>query len=243
MDFQMFGEPWANVVYTTHDYALPGFVDGGPYPGVTRGEYVDRDVLERTFLDRTRYMRETGTPIWVGEVGPVYTGDPSVDGDRYQVLRDQLEIYERHGASWSIWTYKDIGLQGLVYADPDSPWMRRIRPVLEKKARLGVDHWGSLDTKIRHVLQPLEELLAMEFPTYQPFPYMEPSPLGQRWIIHRLVRHILLAEAMVGDFGRQFRGVTEQEALELAESFLFERCIRRTSLEEVLKSVAIGTAC
>src|SRR5215211_7025257 len=46
VDFHMFGEPWENVVYTNHDYALPGFVDGGPYPGVSRGEYVDKEVLE-----------------------------------------------------------------------------------------------------------------------------------------------------------------------------------------------------
>src|SRR5918911_1749220 len=40
LDFHMFGEPWAGVVYTNHDYALPGFIDGGAYPGVSRGQYV-----------------------------------------------------------------------------------------------------------------------------------------------------------------------------------------------------------
>ena len=29
VDFHMFGEPWPGVVYTNHDYALPGFIDGG----------------------------------------------------------------------------------------------------------------------------------------------------------------------------------------------------------------------
>ncbi len=37
LDFHMFGEPWPGVVYTNHDYAAPGFVDGGPYPGISRG--------------------------------------------------------------------------------------------------------------------------------------------------------------------------------------------------------------
>src|SRR4030095_16097089 len=27
LDFHMFGEPWPNVGHTTHDYALPGFID------------------------------------------------------------------------------------------------------------------------------------------------------------------------------------------------------------------------
>ena len=44
-------------------------------------------------------MRETGTPIWVGEFGPVYVDEPAADDMRYQVLRDQLEIYDRYQAS------------------------------------------------------------------------------------------------------------------------------------------------
>jgi endoglucanase len=236
-EFAMFGEPWPNVVYTTHDYALPGHVDGGAYPGTTRGRYVDRDALERTFLERTRYMRETGTPIWVGEFGPVYTGDPERDQVRYRVLRDQLEIYERYGANWAIWTYKDVGVQGLVHAAPDSAWMRRVRPVLEKKQRLGVDRWATLDTHLRPVLQPLEDLVAAEFPDFEPFPY------GQRWLVHRLVRHILLAEAMVGDLAGRFVGATAADVEDLADSFGFERCVRRTQLEELLRRFAPIEAC
>ena len=238
MDFHMFGEPWGpNVVYTTHDYALPGHVDGGPYPGVSRGQYVDRDTLERTFLDRTRYMRETGTPIWVGEFGPVYTGDEERDQVRYRVLQDQLEIYERYGANWAIWTYKDIGLQGLVHADADSAWLRRIQPVLEKKARLGVDHWGTLDTDIRPALQPLEELLEREAPDFQPFPY------GGQWLLHRLVRHVLLADALVGEHAEQFRGITSEDVEDLVASFSFECCRRRTPLEDLLRRFSPIGAC
>ncbi len=68
--FDQLGDPLPNCVYTAHDYALPGFVDGGPYPGVSRGQYVDRDRIEETFLARTQYMRDSGTPIWVGRVRP-----------------------------------------------------------------------------------------------------------------------------------------------------------------------------
>ena len=115
-DFNMFGDPWENVVYTNHDYALPGFADGGPYPGVSRGKYVDKEVLEQTFLMRSSYILEHDVPIWVGEFGPIYKGEEEADAMRYQLLRDQLEIYTRYGANWAIWTYKDIGLQGVVYA-------------------------------------------------------------------------------------------------------------------------------
>ena len=228
--FDQLGDPLPNTVYTAHDYALPGFVDGGPYPGVSRGKFVDRDVVEQTFLERTAYMRETGTPIWVGEFGPVYTGDPERDAMRFQLLRDQLDIYAEHGASWALWTYKDIGLQGLVSAPPDSPYVRRIAPVLEKKARLGVDSWGSTDVGVRDVLEPIERLVAEEFPDFQPYPW------GQHRWIHGIVRHVLLAEALVGDFGTAFEGVTPAQAAELAGSFAFERCVVREPLAEILRA-------
>jgi endoglucanase len=237
VDFDIFTEIWPNSVYTVHDYALAGFIDGGSYPGISRGEYVDRAALEETFLKRTKFMRESGTPIWVGEFGPVYTGNEAADEMRHQLLVDQLDIYRRYEASWAIWTYKDIGLQGLVYADPESPYMLRIQPVLEKKARLGVDAWGSLDSDIKNIMDPIEEVFRQEFPSFQPFPW------GQESWVERLVRHILLAEPMVNDFGRCFDGVKgSKQIAELADSFRFENCLKRTSLVNLLKNAAVSNA-
>ncbi len=34
---------------------------------------------------------------------------------RYSLLGEQLRIYDKYEISWSIWLYKDIGLQGMVY--------------------------------------------------------------------------------------------------------------------------------
>lgn len=232
LDFHMFGEPWPNVVYTNHDYALPGFIDGGPYPGVSRGQYVDRDSLEQTFRNRSTYMLEHKTPIWVGEFGPVYTGDPQADAMRYQLLKDQLEIYKRYNASWAIWTYKDIGLQGIAYAAPDSKWMERIRPILERKARLGVDAWGGRDTEVQHIVAPIEQTLQHEFPDYHPFPF------GPKRHIAQLVRHMLLAEPLVDVFAACFKDVTEQEIDELMQSFEFKNCVQRTELAQLLASYA-----
>jgi hypothetical protein len=222
------------VVYTTHDYALPGFVDGGPYPGISRGQHVDRDFLERTFLERTRYMRETGTPIWVGEFGPVYTGVADQDAMRRRLLEDQLEIYRRYDASWAIWTYKDIGLQGVTYAAPDSAWLTRIRPIVEKKARLGVDAWGSVDRAIRELMDPIERTVAKEFPSYHPFPF------GAQRHINQLVRHMLLAEPLVDEFANLFQGVSDKEIDALMASFLFENCVRRSELASVLAGAAVA---
>jgi aryl-phospho-beta-D-glucosidase BglC (GH1 family) len=228
-EFDMFGQPWPNTVYTVHDYALPGFPDAGEYPGVSRGRYVDQAALEAKFLERTEYMRQTGTPIWVGEFGPVYTGDPVRDESRYRVLCDQLAIYDTYGAGWSLWTYKDIGVQGLVYADPQSPYLERIAPVLAKKARLGVDAWGSVDTGVRHLLDPIERTFDEEFPDFDPMPF------GRRQWIAVLMRHIMLAEPMVGEFARCFAGLGVEQVRELADSFRFDRCLTRKRLADTVR--------
>ena len=139
----------------------------------------------------------------------------------------------RYDASWALWTYKDIGLQGLVHADPGSAYLRRLAPVLEKKARLGVDSWGSTDEGVRHVLEPIEELFRTEFPEFEPYPWG-----AHRWI-HGHIRHVMLAEAMIGDFARAFEGVGPDEAAGLADAFSFGSSRVREPLAEIL-SRAVG---
>ena len=141
-DFSVLGAPIENAVYTLHDYPVPGFIDGGPYPGISRGEYYDKSVLQKRLLKNCQYMFDNQTPIWVGEFGPVYTGSVEEDEIRYRLLADQLTFYRELGASWCLWTYKDIGLQGVVHVHPQSKWLQKIQPVLEKKAALGVDSVG-----------------------------------------------------------------------------------------------------
>ena len=173
-DFSVFREMYENTVFVCHDYALAGFAHGGGYPGFTRGEWCDRGELERTFAKRSSFQRETGTPLWVGEFGPVYTGDPERDRERYQILRDQLDIYDAHDAGWSLWTYKDVGLQGLVHAS--GPYVERFGAFIDKKRRLGADRWGSTMEEAGEVVGPLHTLVETEFPGWQPLPVGRPLP-------------------------------------------------------------------
>src|SRR5262249_12014484 len=146
--------------------------------------------------------------------------------------RRSSDLSRRHGASWAIWTYKDIGLQGVVYAKAESPWIARVRPILEKKARLGVDAWGARDTGVRHILEPIERTFAEEFPNYNPFPF------GVKRHIDQLVRHVLLAEPLVEEFAELFGDVTAEEIDTLMRSFRFENCARRDRLAEILRKHA-----
>jgi endoglucanase len=223
-DFSIFAEPYDNAVYACHDYAAAGLAYGGPYPGLTEGKWVDRDSLEQKFLERSEYSRSTGTPIWVGEFGPVYTGDPERDEQRYAILADQLEIYDRYGAGWSIWTYKDVGLQGLVYAPATGTYRQRFGALIDKKARLGIDSWGSTGREVPDVLEPVHDLIAKEFPHWKPYPW------NARESTDDLVRHILFAQAMVGEYADRFRGLGDDELLALADSFRLDQCARRDRL-------------
>ena len=99
-DFDKFTEVWDNVVYTNHDYAMPGFISGGDYPGYTNGVYYDKKVLEQDFLKKSEFMFSHHVPLWVGEFGPVYTGNPEKDEMRYRVLKDQLAYYDKYKVSW-----------------------------------------------------------------------------------------------------------------------------------------------
>jgi aryl-phospho-beta-D-glucosidase BglC (GH1 family) len=234
-DFSSFGPPFPNIVYTVHNYATPGFINGGSYPGISRREYFDKSVLRQKMMNTCQYMLENKTPIWVGEFGPVYTGSPADDAWRYQLLQDQLSIYQELGASWSIWTYKDLGLQGIVSLQPDSKWIQKIQPILDKKALLGVDSWGGLDKNVRHIMEPIESTFAEFFPHYQPYPF------DAQWQINRTVRHILLAEPLIEDFYPLLYGLDFDEIDALVASFRFNNCQPRERLCQIIKKSGPGS--
>ncbi len=107
--------------------------------------------------------------------------------------------------------------------------MTRIESVLAKKARLGVDAWGSTDEGVRHLLAPIETLFAREFPRFSPYPWGAP-----RWIAGH-IRHVMLAEAMVDDFANAFSGVGPDDAESLADAFAFSECVVRERLVAILQ--------
>ena len=225
-DFSKFTEVWDNVVYTNHDYALPGFT--GNYPGNIRGKYYDKNTLESAFLEKSEFMLKHKVPIWVGEFGPVYTNDPEKDELRYQVLKDQLAYYKKYKVSWCIWLYKDLGLQAIIHQKEDTPYMKLVSSFLKKKDYLGADAWGSSDKNIRQIMEPIEEVFEKEFTDYNPY------PSGQKRHIALLVRNILIAEALMPEYCNLFNGLSDEELVSIAQSFRFENYEKRQRLEDIL---------
>ena len=229
-EFDVFDDHLDNVVYACHDYAAPGFVRGGDYPGITNGVYVDKAALEAKYRLRTEYSHKTDSPVWVGEFGPVYTGDERRDAMRYQILSDQLEIYRDDQASWSIWTYKDIGCQGIAVVKPDSAYRLRFDGFVAKKNRLGADLWGSDGSDICPVSEQFQAKLAQEFPEFVPYPW-------GRWDWARtLLLNITVAQPLAYQYAELFRGLGDDEVIALADSFALANCDLRTPLIDRLRA-------
>jgi len=188
------------------------------------GVYYDKDAVLRKFLQRSAYARSTGTPIFVGEFGPIYAGDANQDEQRLQILEDQLDIYREHNAGWSIWMYKDLGRQGLVTVQPESAYRRRFDEFVAKKVRLGADQWGSDGEGVVEVTRPVQELMAQEFPDFAPYPW------GRFDWTRTLLLNIIMAQPLACQYAELFRGLDDSELDALADSFAFGQCSVRAPL-------------
>ncbi|KAK8875109.1 endoglucanase C [Apiospora arundinis] len=251
MDFRAFPpEPLPNAVYAMHDYSPMGFPTAAQqYEGTSE----QKAKLRASFERKVEFMRQHGVPVWNGEFGPVYADPRTMAGDgaiaeaeginakRLALLREQLAIYAETGISWSIWLYKDIGYQGMVYTDPASPYMKLIRPFIEKKEKLGVDFWGIVDkNKVnQEVYEPFTNALkAMIDPRFHQKKYPKIWTFERQ--VERVVRECLLSEYLGWELAELFRGKTRDELEALAASFALRNCKQREGLNEILRKDVLG---
>lgn len=114
--------------------------------------------------------------------------------------------------------------------------MNRFRGFLLKKYRLAVDAWGADDKDVKHVYDPIINLIKDEVPEANQKLYPPIWSLETR--VTRIARTILVAEFLVKEWADMFLGLSEAEIVDLAESFAFERCVKREELNEILKGNA-----
>jgi hypothetical protein len=180
--------------------------------------------------------------IWNGEFGPVYAspdeeGYERINQQRYNLLGKQLSIYKEDQIHWSIWLYKDIGFQGMVYTNPDSAYMKLLKPFLDKKKRLGVDPWGRDDTNVKQIWEPILQHLKEEIPE-QFHGKRYPFHWGLEKQINRVVRDMLMSELLTYEYASYFENKTLEELDELAASFKLENCVKRDGLNKILQDDA-----
>jgi len=210
------------------------------FPAGDRFEGTDeqKSTLERQFLRKAEFMNQHKIPIWNGEFGPVYS-DPNIDSDaeevnqhRYNLLGEQLSIYDKYKISWSIWLYKDIGVQGMLHTSPDSKWNRTIQPFLDKKRKYRLDAWGvhpaeEAEAAINPLIQWIDKICPTAKDAY-------PTPWATERHVLRNVIQTYVSACFSDEFAEQFRGMGKEELDALAHSFHYDECVQRSGLNKIL---------
>ena len=216
-----------------------GFPTGDQYKGTQE----QQTRLERQFIRKADFMTRNDTPIWNGEFGPVYA-DSRIESDaeqvnecRYNLLGKQCSIYEKYGIHWSIWLYKDIGVQGMVYTNPESKWNKTIQPILEKKKKYQIDAWGKhpspeAEAAIKPMVEWIDKISPSAKDTY-------PTPWATERHVLRNVYQTFLAGSFSDEFASLFKSLDMDELDALAHSFHFDECLQRGGLNRILKSHAV----
>jgi endoglucanase len=232
--FARFDPPFApNLVYSSHNYSPPA-LQAGKYPGKIGKTAWNKRRQAAVFADGegTYYTQENKVPLWVGEFGAALNGPKSEVGYRLQALDDQIAVFEQRRAHWTIWTYKDIGVMGLVSADPDSAYMRLIQPVLRAKRTLGADSWLRAAAAKTPVDKMVDRLAVMS-----------ERAIGDKGIDHSSNRMYLaqavqsgyFANLMQPAFAARFRRLSETQIDKVMQSFALKNCNVREGLAGVMK--------
>jgi hypothetical protein len=125
----------------------------------------------------------------------------------------------------------------MVFVNPDTPYRKRFQDFLLKKYRLGVDAWGTDDKNVRHIYEPIIELIKKSVPD-ESFRKLYPPIWSLEERVTRISRTMLVAEYLVREWAELFKGLNEKELEELAKSFAFENCGKRDELNKILQENA-----
>lgn len=106
----------------------------------------------------------------------------------------------------------------MVYANPNTPYMRLLKPFLERKKRLGLDKWGRDDTHVGHIYEPLIQHMRDEIPD-KFLAKRYPQHWGLQGHVNNAIRELLFSEILTWEYASYFEGKTLQELDELAASF------------------------
>ena len=246
--FMGFDKPFDdNLAYSSHNYTVPGF-GPGRYPGTTHprsaagsgSEVWDLERQERFFLDAegTKFTQQHNVPLWVGEFGSVYNGPPDENPDRLRALDDQIGIFERNGAHWTTWNYKDVGVMGMLTLDPASPYMERISDLLRKKRALGADDWMKWlpPTPVKEATAQLAGQILQVVADPQLNPQLNARCVSQTLLC------FYTGTLMQPLYAGLFKGLSETEMDRILASFSAKQCVPNHGLVRVLSKYMVNPA-
>jgi aryl-phospho-beta-D-glucosidase BglC (GH1 family) len=232
-EFDGLEEPFAdNLVYSSHNYTDAGFGPGN-YPGEIRGQYWDKGQIEKVLTDHQgfQFAQKHNVPLWVGEFGSVYNGEPDETAGRYQALDDQISLFNQYGVHWTTWVYKDIGVMGWTTVDPASEYMQCTAGVRKAQTALRTELWmGWLPTtRADELLDDLAEFAA------EMIDDPEIDAIGQRRYLVQATLAGFMGGLLQPAYANVFKDLTEAEIDRVLQSFAFSNCQTRQPLVEVIK--------
>jgi hypothetical protein len=210
-----------NLVYSSHNY--------NPGPGENWGVEQQRHYHDRH--PGTRFARQHQVPLYIGEFGTGTTVEPATLEAWARVIDAQMQVYNQAGDHWTIWNYKDIGAMGSVVLKPDSPYLETIRPVLQAKKALEVDHFNNprSEAPVKKKLAELARIIEAELED----PTLEPQ-VNQCY----LEQHMLsgyVSQLMQKKFAQCFSGKADEEIDHILQSHLLKNCAFSEPMIEVLR--------
>jgi hypothetical protein len=225
-----------HIVYNSHNYTAPGF-GPGRYPGTITPRSGDPQAwdaarLQTSFMESEGFTaaREHGVPLWVSEFGAVYNGPADEVEDRLRALDDQIGVLEQTGSHWTTWTYKDVGVMGLMTLAPSSPYMARLADFRRKKLALGTDDWMSWlpptpvkDATARLADQILDTVADPEL-----------SARSNQRCVRQTLLSVYTGGLMQPLYASLFKGLSETEIDQLLSSFSAAQCVPNQGLAGVL---------
>ncbi len=240
-EFEGFEQPFdRNLAYSSHNYT-PATHTGRRYPGPVGGVDIDRAWMERNVQERDGWIFDQDRPAWSGEFGALYDGSASkptnADLGRLAALEDQLAIFNEHEMHWTIWTYKDVGVQGLVVPKLGSSYLERIAPITALKAELGLDSWtareqGLLRVEAANVMRLVGHRVAALLGDYS----ADFNAAGYRKIGRNGICSVT-SNFVAPLYAARFADMSADEIRSMhREAFLFSNCERREYLIQALKT-------
>ena len=198
-----------------------------PVPRGAQGESIDRDALEEKFLERTRIQRSRARRSGSASSARSTPATPSSTRSATRSSPTSSRSTTPTAPGWSIWTYKDVGPQGLVHAAPESAYLRRFGALIARRRA-----WGSTPGA-----RPTRRCPRSSSRSTSSSPASSRAGRPTRGARARttddLVRHVLFAQAMLTEYAERFRDLGDDDLDELADSFALARCVTRTRLCEL----------
>jgi hypothetical protein len=220
-----------NLVYSSHNYIKPCF-GPGKYPGSFLGGIWERAKMRLNFQEQegTQFCRRHRVPLWVGEFGGAFDGPAEELESRLQALDDQIGVFEENSCHWTIWTYKDVGMMGLVTPAPDSDYMKAVAPILQGKQTLATDGWvaNRPRTEAQQKLAEVGELILRSVPDSG----VDPERFG--FYLEQTALSNYVGAFLHPAWARCFTGMSEVEIDRVMQSFAFSNCRVNQGLKEIL---------